>query len=350
MKKYRTTITLCAAAFASLSVNVRGATQPPLKFLQSTPVPGLAEGDWDHMCVDLKGNRLFSAHEGNGTVEVFDLRTYKHTGSIGKGMLHEPHSMVYRDDLHRLCVVDGNHKVGALRIFDGNTYSLIKSVDLPLRADWSGYDPVSKYLYINGNGKEYKKPDSTVSVVDTTAMELVSTFMVDDNTITDFALETSNPHIYTGERWKNFIAVIDRNTGTVVARWRLTLGEGTGHMGLDRKNHRLFVNCRYGQMIYFDTETGKELGAFAINQYSDELMYDQARKRIYVTASGAVGVGHPSIEVFQQIDPDHYKSLGELPTGKNSRNGIFVPELNRIFVSVPKNEKAEAQILVFEVL
>lgn len=350
MRNYRTTIALSAVILAAFLADSQGAQQSPFKLVKTMIVPGLKDGDWDHMCADLPGNRLFSAHETNQTVEVFDLKTQEHIGSVGKGILEQPHSLLYRNDLNRLYVVDGDHKLGAVRIFDGKDFKLIKSIDFPLRADWSGYDSATQILYVNNNGKNYNKPESFVEIFDTNAGEITGTIPVHDDVLTDFQMETENSNMYTGERTKKKVAVIDREKKAVVAEWPLTLGEGMGHMGIDRTHHRLFVNCRYGEMVYFDTQTGKEKGAFAINQYSDELIYDEARKRIYITASGAVGVGHGSVEAFKQIDPDHYESLGEAPTGKNSRNGMFIPSLSKIYVSVPKNGSEEARVLVFQVL
>ena len=343
---------MCVAVFVAFAINVQSAQNPPLKLIQSIPVPGLEGGKFDHFGVDLKGNRLFSTFEAQGThgsVEVFDMRTNKHIQSIGKGVLQQPHSLLYREDLDRIYVTDGNHQIGAVRIYDGKSYRLIKSLDLTPLTDWRGYDPVTKFLYVNGNGREFKKPFSTVSVIDTTAGEVVATITVDDDKITDFALETSNSNMYTGMRDKNLIGVIDRNTRTVVATWPVTLGDRFGDMALDRGNHRLFVICRFGKMVIFDTQTGKELQALPINQYAHDLTYDAGSKRLYVTAAGAKGVGHASVEVFKQIDPDHYRSLGKVPTGFGARNGILVPEINRFFVSVPKHESTDARILVFAV-
>src|SRR5712664_1534593 len=95
---------ICAPIIAASSVNLLGAPNPPLKLVRSIPVPGMEEGDFDHFGIDLNGGRLFSCAEKNGTVEVFDLRTYKHIYSIGKGVLQEPHSLFYREDLDRLFV------------------------------------------------------------------------------------------------------------------------------------------------------------------------------------------------------------------------------------------------------
>src|SRR3979411_991147 len=49
----------------------------PVKLLQSIPLPDLKEGDFDHLAIDLDGNRLFVTAEENSKVEVFDTKTNK---------------------------------------------------------------------------------------------------------------------------------------------------------------------------------------------------------------------------------------------------------------------------------
>ena len=72
------------------------------------------------------------------------------------------------------------------------------------------------------------------------------------------------------------------------------------------------------------------------------MVFDPTKKRIYVATTGAV-------DVYSQIDADHYKVLqtvGTNPVGKTSR---LVPELNRYFVASPKRSGGKAEVLVFEV-
>ena len=346
------------AIYAVFALNTPGAAHSFLRLIHAVPLPGI-DGDFDHFAVDLQGNRLFSAAEGHGTVEVFDMRANTHIGSIGQGEMKQPHSLLYREDLNRLYVVDGNLKIGAVRIYDGKDYSLIKSIDLPPYADWSVYDPATKYLYVNGNGIFLDQPDSTVSVIDTSAGEVVGRIKVDDSVITGFALDPSGPNLYTGMRNKKLVAVIDRKTREVAATWPITLGEGSnfGFMALDPENHRLFVNTanhrvtadpspgkQYQKMAVFDTQTGNEVQTIPINEHTDHLQYDAATKRLFVVAAVP-----PSIEVFQQIDPDHYKPLGEVTTEPTARVGLYVPERRRFYVAVPKYGEKAPHILVYQV-
>ena len=59
-------------------------------------------------------------------------------------------------------------------------------------------------------------------------------------------------------------------------------------------------------------------------------MFDPASKRIYATSGGA-GV----INVFKETDPDHYQSLGQVPSGPGGKTGLLVPQMMRLFVPVP---------------
>ena len=52
---------IAVVAMAALLASAQ--SQPPLKFLQDIPLPGVATGDFDHFAVDLAGNRLFLAGE-----------------------------------------------------------------------------------------------------------------------------------------------------------------------------------------------------------------------------------------------------------------------------------------------
>src|SRR6202165_4627362 len=49
----------------------------PVKLLQSIPLPDLKDGDFDHLAIDLEGNRLFATAEENSKVEIFDTKTNK---------------------------------------------------------------------------------------------------------------------------------------------------------------------------------------------------------------------------------------------------------------------------------
>src|ERR1700682_1292281 len=102
-----------------------------LELSQTILLPELHDGDFDHFTVDLHGNRLFVAAEENSKVLVFDLRTNKLVHIITD--LKRPHAMLFRGDLKKLFVVDGD--LPGCKIYNSDTYQPITSIKLLNDAD-----------------------------------------------------------------------------------------------------------------------------------------------------------------------------------------------------------------------
>ena len=329
---------LLAIAFAfSLSGNVKSDT-PPLKLVQTIKLPPEIKGRFDHFAVDLTGNRLFATPEDHHAVLVFDLRSGKLLHTI-KG-IGKPHAILYREDLKQIYVTDGD--AGDLKIFDSETYTLKSTVKLLEDADSIGYDPATKYLYIDNGGGDVHETYSMISVVDTTSGQKVADMKVDGETLEAMALETSSSKMYVNNKAKNRVDVIDREKRELLASWPITKGKTNVAMALDEANHRLFVACRSGNLIVFDTTTGKELTSLPIAQGVDDLVFDKDSMRIYAAADGFV-------DVYQEESPDSYKLLAKVPSGPVGRTARLVPELKRYFVAVPQHDTTPSEVLVYEV-
>src|SRR6266849_583413 len=329
---------MLAAFLVLFAIPARGQDAPPLKLAQTLTLPSDVKGNFDHFGVDLKGNRLFATPEGYKAVLVFELQSGKpiHTiTGIGK-----PHAVLYREDLDRIYITDGD--AGEVKIFDGKTYALLSSVKLLEDSDSIGYDPKTKYLYVDNGGGDVHQTYSILSVVDTTAGKKLADIKIDGDTLEAMALESASPKIYVNNKAKNQIDVVDRDKREVIASWPVTKCKTNVAMGFDETDHRLFVACRSGQISVLDTQTGKEVTTLPITKGVDDATYDAASKRIYA-------VGDGSVDVYHQTDPDNYKLLGTIPTGPLGKTARLVPDLNRYFVAVPQHETDSAKILVFEV-
>jgi len=313
----------------------------PLKLVGKYDLPSDVSGKMDQLMVDIPRHLLFTTSYGSKSVFVFDMRTHKLIHAMnGFGV---PHALLYREDINRLYVTDGG--AGEVKIFDGKTYELIKSVKLLPDTDAIAYDSTTKYIYVVNGGGDAKMTYSTISIIDTTKGDKVGEMKIDGETLDAMEIETSGPKLYVTNVAKTQVEVIDRNTRTVVASWPLTLGKHNVAIALDEAHHRLFVGCRTGQIVVFDTETGKELQALPINQGIDDLTYDPSTKRLYAACPDGAG----TVDVYEETDPDHYKSLGQIPTGPGARNGRLAAELMRYFVAVPQREGANADVLEYEV-
>jgi DNA-binding beta-propeller fold protein YncE len=332
----------CSVLVAILGVFVGQAqcqVAAPIKLAQTYELSAEVKGNFDHFGIDLKGGRLFATPEGYHAVVVFDLKTGKLVHKIDG--IGKPHAVLYREDLNRIYITDGD--AGDLKVFDGTTYKLVSSVKLLEDADSIGYDPNTKYLYIDNGGGDVHQTYSMLSVVDTTANQKLADLKIDGETLEAMALETSTPKIYVNNRAKNEVSVVDREKRELIASWPVALCKNNVAMALDEANHRLFVACRTAKIAVLDTQTGKEVTSFPITKGVDDITYDATSKRIYAACDGAV-------DIYEQSAPDSYKLLVNVPTSPMARTARLVPELKRYFVAVPQQGTRSAKVLVFDVL
>src|ERR1700686_3625817 len=336
-EKMKKRYSMLAAFLVVCAVPARGQDAPPLKLAQTLTLPVDVKGNFDHFGVDLKGNRLFATPEGYKAVLVFELKSGKpiHTiTGIGK-----PHAVLYREDLNRIYITDGD--AGDLKIFDGKSYALLFSVKLLEDADSIGYDPKTKYLYIDNGGGDGHQTYSMLSIVDTTAGKKLADIKVDGDTLEAMVLDNASPRIFLNNKAKNQVDVIDRDKRTLLTSWPVTKSKTNVAMAYDAANHRLFIGCRGGGIVVIDTDSGKEITVLEITKGVDDMVFDPASKRLYASCDG-------DADVYQQTDANSYKSLGKVPTGALARTALLVPELNRYFVAVPQKGSSSAEIKVYE--
>src|SRR5580692_6397766 len=333
------TIVMLLVMCGLLVVKTQSQEVAPLKLVQTYKLPADVKGNFDHFAIDLAGNRLFATPEAYKAVLVFDLKTgniiHKITG------IEKPHAILYREDLKRLYVTDG--EAGDVKIVDSDSYALLSSVKLLADADSIGYDAKTKYLYIDNGGGDVHQTYSMLSVVDTTAGKKLADLKIDGDTLEAMALETSTPRLYVNNKAKNQVDVVDREKRAIVASWPVTKCTTNVAMAFDETNHRLFIACRTGSIVVLDTQSGKEITVLPITKGVDDITYDPATKRIYAACDG-------DVNVYEQYGPDQYKRVAQVPTGPLARTARLVPERNRYFVAVPQHGTDSAKILVFEVL
>lgn len=251
-----------------------------------------------------------------------------------------PHAIVYRETGNQIYVTDGG--TGALKIFDGKTYRLIKSIKLQLDADSVAYDQTMRYLYIVNGGKDAHQPTSVVSAIDTNTNMKVGEVTIDSPHVEAMAVDTASSRLYVNNTGKNQVDVIDREKYRFVTSWPVTLCKQNVPAAIDEVDNRLFIGCRSGQISIFDTKTGKEIQRLPIGKGIDDLTFDPKNKRIYASC-GTDG----RVYAFQQKSADNYEPLGSVASGPGARNSRYIASLHELYVSVPAHQGAPAEVLVY---
>ena len=339
-------------------------TEPPAKLIGYITLPDL-EGWMDHMAVDVKTRRLFVPAEQKKAMEIVDLAAGKVIHTI-TGFDGAPRKTVYLADTNQIWVDDG----GSVKSFDASSYQLLKNFpfDLDKSAklipDNGNFDPKSGLFYVTITADANSATATvkgSVEIVDTKTGTRVGNIKLDGTDPSGIAFDAATPRMFVILGDTAQVQVIDRDKRAIIATWEITGGTQPHTVAIDPAHHRLFVGARIkpghiykpGKMVVMDTETGKVVAALDTEGGADEIQYDAASGRVYFTGT----TGH--VDVFRQVDADHYEHLGKLVTAADAKTSLLVPELKRFYVAVPKRNVAvpptrdviteDAELLVFEV-
>lgn len=306
-----------------------------LRLAKITPLPGV-HGRIDHFDVDLAGHRLFMSALGNNTLEVFDLRTARVIHSISG--LHEPQGVTYAPQSHGIFVANGGD--GAVRMFDGGTYKLLKTIHFPSDADDTRYDPGTRRVFV-GYGDD---GNAGLGILDGATGSLLETVKLPGHP-ESFQLEETGPRIFVNiPSANNTVAVVNRKERRIVATWTLDGAQDNFPMALDGTDHRLFITCRTpAEVLVLDTESGRVIARVPCVSHADDMWYDAAHKRIYVSG------GEGFISVIEQEDLNHYRRIAQMRTLSGGRTSCFVPQLNRLYLGVWGRGGQPEELRVYEI-
>jgi YVTN family beta-propeller protein len=328
------------AVIFAMAVNLRAQDKLPLNLVESIPLAGMKDGDFDHFAPDVEGHRLFLTAEENGKVVVIDTTTNKVIHTIED--LKAPHAILFRKDIKKLFIVDGD--ASAVKVYDSESYKLVGDIKVDVDADSIAYDPATNLMYVVTGGRAAHTPYSLITVVDTNLSRKVRDIKINTNHVEAIVLEKSGPRMFCNLTGQNAVGVLDRTKSALTATWPLPAGAVQNvAMALDEANKRLFVVTRKpGKFIVLDSDTGKAIANLPVVDLVDDMTYDATLKRVYLA-------GDQFIDILEQKDPDHYVLLARIPGSFRAKTGTLVPELNRYYLAVPRHENKDAEVRVYEV-
>ncbi|MBE3039516.1 MAG: hypothetical protein IMZ62_11975, partial [Chloroflexi bacterium] len=160
-----------------------------------------------------------------------------------------------------------------------------------------------------------------------------------------FQLELRGSRIFVNVPAARHVVVIDRDKERAIAQWP-TGARDNFPMTFDEAGRRLYVGCRNpAQVLVFDTESGKAVARLDSPGDADDLFFDPAARRLYVSG------GNGNVSVFERITGDEHRLLGKIETAGMARTSLLVPETGFFYVAAPHMLPLahEAQIRVFKV-
>ena len=268
----------------------------PLTLKARVALPGVY-GRIDHYTWDTKRGNLIVSALGNNTIEI--INSWKRVNTI-TGLEH-PQGSLYVPDVDRIVVSSASGKV---RFYDAGSYKLLKTIDFGPGSDTDNlrYDPQSKLVFV---GEE-----EGIAAIDPVTMARGQEYKLGSHA-ESFQFEQNGGRIFVNLPDQESFGIIDRKTGAV-KKWKIP-GDGDAHtLALDEVNHRLFTAALHpGRLTVVNSDSGKIIATLPCVVEVDDLWYDAARKRLYAPGSGF-------IDVFQQMDADHYKPISHISVGSGS--------------------------------
>jgi DNA-binding beta-propeller fold protein YncE len=318
-------VCLIALAAAALAMD-RISAQPdqPLQLEGKIPL-GEVSGRIDHMAIDLQRRRLFVAELGDNSVAIVDLSERKVQHVITR--LMQPQGLGYVPASDTLFVANAGD--GSVRLFRGADYTAAGTLDLGDDADNIRVDATSNRVFVGyGNGLAEIDPATNGKILDLPLPAHPE----------GFQLARSVRRIFVNVPKARMIAVIDRFAGKQAASWPID-NESFFPMALDEQFERILVAFRNpARLAVFSMRDGSNVMTADSCGDSDDLFFDAKRRRVYVIC------GDGYVDVFEASD---YRRSAHIPTISGARTGLFVPELDRLFVAARANPGEPAAIWVF---
>ncbi|NVD73406.1 YncE family protein [Duganella sp. BJB1802] len=272
------------------------------------------DGKWDYASIDASHQRLYVTH-GN-QVQVLDLATHKAAGAIAgtEGV----HGVAFAPELN--LGFTSNGRSDSVTVFALDSLAVRQHVKVGGKnPDAILYVPQARQLYVfNGNSAD-------VTVFDVPSMRIVSTIKVGGRP--EFAVSDGAGRIYLNIEDQNAIEVIDIAAGKVVAHWPLAGCEEPTGLALDIAHARLFAACKNKLAAVVDARDGKHVAGFAIGAHPDAVAYDAATGRIYVSNGDSA-----TLTVAQQLTPDRYSVLAQVPTAAGAKTMAFDPATKNVYL------------------
>jgi DNA-binding beta-propeller fold protein YncE len=313
---------------ALAACSIFAQAQAPLTLEKTIPLPSV-HGRIDHMAFDPQSKRLFVAALGSDALAVVDIQSGEVIHTITG--LAEPQGIGLDPDHNHLWIANGRD--GSVRIYDANSFKPLRTLSLKDDADNIRRDGSTGHMIVGyGSGG--------IAIFDSDGNQLASIRL--DAHPESFQLEPNGPRIFVNVPGSHKIAVLDRNKQQIVSTWPPDDARSNFPMALNQPDDRLFVVCRNpAVLLALDTTSGRIVQKLPTVGDSDDVFFDPALKRIYVSG------GQGAIFVYQQQDPDHYTQIAEIKTTSGARTSLFVPSINRLFLAVREHGNSPAAIQIF---
>lgn len=329
MSKVRSSITVgVMASFCSTVALTQTPPAEPLVLQAKIPL-GDVRGRLDHLAVDLNRQRLFVAELGNDTVGVVDLK--KRGVALTLAGLQEPQGIGYVASTDTLYVANASD--GTVRLFQGAELSPAGRIELGDDADNVRVDEAAHEVWVGyGSG--------ALAVIDTASQRKIADVPLKAHP-ESFRLEASGQHVFVNVPDAHEIAVVERSARKQITGWPDGSLSANYALALDPAHQRVLAVFRQPPVLgAFQAADGKRIATVELCGDSDDAFFDGKRGLVYVIC----GAGY--VDVLE-VRGETYRRVSRVTTLSGARTGLFVPELDRLFVAARARGSTAAAVWEF---
>ncbi|MHA3795627.1 YncE family protein [Sphingomonas sp. YL-JM2C] len=313
MKPWRGLATALLLALPGCSQAQPTDPRSPLVLERTIPLPD-TKGRIDHLAVDLTDHRLFVAEIANGTVDEVDLEAGKVIGRIAG--LGEPQGVAWLPSERQLVVACGD---GSVRFYDADRRELAR-IELGDDADNVRVDPRNGHVIV-GYGK------GALATIDPVRHTVLVRLALPGHP-EGFRLFGSRAYINIPDDGSVVAADIDQ--GRQLVRWPTGLHRLNFPLAVEPSGKRIVIAYRLpAALATIDTKSGQTLSLGSACGDADDLFL--AYDHILLVC----GAGH--VDVIGANG-----GSARVQTSGGARTGLYVPELDRLFVAVPARGRPAA--------
>jgi DNA-binding beta-propeller fold protein YncE len=287
-------------------------------------------GRIDHLAIDLKRQWLSVAELGNDSVGVIDVTNRKLISTL-RGF-QEPQGIGYEPSTDTLYIANAGD--GSVRVLRADDLSLLGRIDLGEDADNVRIDPQRGHVLV-GYGK------GALAVIDPKTRAKLTDIPLRAHP-EGFRIELGGARAFINVPDAGLIQVLDLAKRQVIGALSTQGHHANFPMALDDGAQRILVAFRRpARLLVLSNMDGSVIADRDTCGDADDLFVDAKRHRVYVIC------GAGAVDVFED-NTGAYLRIGQVGTAPGARTGLFVPELDRLFVAVRAAGPEPAAIWIFK--
>lgn len=290
------------------------------------------EGGFDYVTLDDAGKLLYLPRTSH--TQVVEATSGKILGDVPDNS--RSHGVALVPDAGRGFISNGGD--GTVQIFDLKSNQSLGKIKAADDADCIIYDSASKQVFAfcgDANVMVAIAPD-----VDPKNGRASAT--LDLGGKPEFAVSNGDGKVFVNLVDKNEVAVVDTKAMKIIGKWAVAPADHPVGMSMDRDGKRLYVGCRSRHMVIMNAEDGHVLGELPIGAGVDATAFHNG------TAFASCGDG--TLTVIRETSPEKFEVVQTVKTAPRAKTMTVDTKTGDIYLPTAEGQARSQTPDSFKVL